>query len=36
MTELAVREELGESLFPSQATTCLTCAAKWYSGTSSG
>ena len=30
MTEVAVSEALGESLSPSQATTYLTCPAKWY------
>jgi hypothetical protein len=30
MTEVAIAEALGESLSPSQATTYLTCPAKWY------
>ena len=30
MTDVAITEALGESLSPSQATTYLTCPAKWY------
>ena len=30
MTDVAVREALGESLFPSQVNTYMTCPAKWY------
>ena len=30
MTEVAVTEALGESLSPSQVSTYMSCAAKWY------
>ena len=30
MTDVAVREALGESLSPSQVNTYMTCPAKWY------
>jgi RecB family exonuclease len=30
MTEVAITEALGESLFPSQVSTYMSCPAKWY------